>query len=183
MREAGGAKRSEPGQPTKPERAARGKTAPKPTFTFTMQVALFTTAPGDSRALDDLNRFLRGHRVLTLDRECHGGVWSFCVTYQPGVGEMPTGTAPKVDYKAVLDAPTFALFSKLREARKALAEKEHLPPYAVFTNEQLAAIARARCATTADLGKIEGVGPARVEKFGAALVAVVAGHEKQQAAP
>jgi hypothetical protein len=41
-----------------------------------MQVSLFTVAPGDGHALEELNRFLRGHRVLTLDRECHGGVWS-----------------------------------------------------------------------------------------------------------
>ena len=52
-----------------------------------MQVSPFTVAPGDNCALDELNRFLRGHRVLTLDRECHGGVWSFCVTWQPPAGE------------------------------------------------------------------------------------------------
>ncbi len=50
-----------------------------------MQVSLFSVAPGDRRALDDLNHCLRGHRVLTLDRHCgENGVWSFCVTWQPG---------------------------------------------------------------------------------------------------
>ena len=42
-----------------------------------MQIAIHTVAPSDSRALDDLNRFLRGHRVLPLDRQCHEGIWSF----------------------------------------------------------------------------------------------------------
>lgn len=145
-----------------------------------MQVALHTVAPGDSRALEEFNRFLRGHRVLTLDRQCHQGVWSFCVTYQPPGGSVAPESAAKVDYKTVLDAPTFTLFSKLREVRKALAEKENLPPYAVFTNEQLAEVAKARCATGAELGKIEGIGPARLEKYGAAVLAAISEHEKLQ---
>jgi superfamily II DNA helicase RecQ len=139
-----------------------------------MQVSIFNVPAGDALALEEMNRFLRGHRVLTLDRTWTGAGWSFCVTWQPpagGTGEaMP---AAKVDYKAVLDGPTFALFSRLREIRKALAEKENLPPYAVFTNEQLAAIARARCTAPAELGKIDGIGAARIEKYGAAVLAAV----------
>ena len=144
-----------------------------------MQISLFTVAPGDSRALEDLNRCLRGHRVLTLDRHCDAGVWSFCVAWQPGPG-VEAGPAEKVDYKTVLDEKTFALFSHLRVVRKALAEKENLPPYAVFTNEQLAEVARRRCVIAADLGKIDGIGAARVEKYGAAVIAAIIQHEKQQ---
>ena len=101
-----------------------------------MQVALFTVAPGDNRALEEFNRFLRGHRVLTLDRHCFDGVWSFCVVYQPPVGSEPSVVAVgKIDYKEVLDEKTFALFSRLRDLRKGLAEQDSLPHYAVFTNE------------------------------------------------
>jgi superfamily II DNA helicase RecQ len=148
-----------------------------------MQVAMFSAAPGEAGALEELNRFLRGHRVITLDRQCHKGVWSFCVTYQPSIVGESTGGGytGKVDYKQVLDAPGFALFSKLRELRKSLAEKESLPPYAIFTNEQLAQIVRNRCVSAGALEKIPGVGPARVEKYGAAIFAAVAEHEKQQA--
>jgi len=39
-----------------------------------MQVSIFTVVPGDSRALDDLNRCLRGQRVLTLDRPARSAV-------------------------------------------------------------------------------------------------------------
>lgn len=143
-----------------------------------MQVEIFSVAPGDGPALEALNRFLRGHRVLTLNRQWTGASWCFCITHQPtAVQEQAAaiGRVEKIDYKQVLDAPTFALFSKLREVRKALAESESLPPYAVFTNEQLAAIAKVRCTTAADLGKIDGIGTARVEKYGAAMVAAVAG--------
>jgi superfamily II DNA helicase RecQ len=152
-----------------------------------MQVALFEIGLGDAKALEELNRFLRGQRVLTLDREPREGGWSFCVTYLPAAGGgSPAGESraiEKVDYKAVLDAATFALFAKLRELRKALAEKEALPAYAVFTNEQLAEIAKARCRTAGELGKVDGVGAARIEKYGAQVVAVVTEHEGQPTHP
>lgn len=41
----------------------------------------------------------------------------------------------------------------------------------MFTNEQLAEVAKARCTTPGDLGKIDGIGPARLEKYGADLLA------------
>ena len=147
-----------------------------------MQISIHTVAPGDTPALEEFNRFLRGHRVLTLDRQWTGTSWCFCVSYQPGADPAAEAgrRVEKIDYKQVLDAPTFALFSKLREARKALAEKDNLPPYAICTNEQLAEIARRRCATPADLGKIDGVGAARVEKYGAALLAAINDDEKLQ---
>jgi superfamily II DNA helicase RecQ len=148
-----------------------------------MQVSVFSVAPGDSRALEEFNRFLRGHRVLTLDRHCHEGIWSFCVTWQPGLGiGGESDRFEKVDYKAVLDDKTFALFSHLRVVRKALAEKESLPPYAVFTNEQLAEVARQRCSLPGDMEKIEGIGKARVEKYSAAVLAAIVEYEKQQGA-
>jgi len=145
-----------------------------------MQVSIFNVPAGDALALEEMNRFLRGHRVLTLDRTWAGAGWSFCVTWQPPVGATAPEPVTKIDYKAVLDAPTFALFSKLREIRKTLAEKENLPTYAVFTNEQLAAIAKASCASAADLGKIDGIGAARIEKYGAAVLAAVAAPHAQQ---
>ena len=45
--------------------------------------------------------------------------------------------------------------------------------YALFTNEQLAAMVQSRVTTAAALEKIDGVGPARVEKYGAAMLAVL----------
>lgn len=143
-----------------------------------MQVSIFTVAAGDAVALEELNRFLRGHRVLTLDRTWTGVGWSFCVTWQPSAGGGPAAPElAKVDYKAVLDAPTFALFSRLREVRKMLAERESIPPYAVFTNEQLAAIARARCESPAALGKIDGIGSARIEKYASQIIGAVTEHD------
>jgi superfamily II DNA helicase RecQ len=147
-----------------------------------MQIALFSASSGDTQSLDELNRFLRGHRVLTLDRQFREGGWAFCVTYQSGPAHEagPREAVAKIDYKQVLDAPTFALFSRLRDIRKTIAEKEKLPPYAIFTNEQLACIARERCSSVAALSKIDGIGTARIEKYAAAILAITQSHHEEQ---
>jgi superfamily II DNA helicase RecQ len=49
--------------------------------------------------------------------------------------------------------------------RKSLAEQEGVPAYALFTNEQLAEMITRRVTTTAALGKVSGVGKARLEKY------------------
>jgi hypothetical protein len=41
-----------------------------------------------------------------------------------------------VDYREVLKPEEFEVFSRLREWRKAVAEKEGIPVYAVLTNGQ-----------------------------------------------
>ena len=51
---------------------------------------------------------------------------------------MLSGKPPEVDYREVLKPEEFEMFSRLREWRKALAEKEGVPVYTLLTNEQLA---------------------------------------------
>ena len=147
------------------------------------QFQTFIVPPGDRAAEDELNRFLRGHRVLRVVQQFENGCWQFCVAWESGTAESDRSAGrgkPKVDYKEVLDAPTFALFAELRELRKALSQEERVPAYAVFTNEQLAEIAKGRCATVADLKKIEGLGEGRVEKYGSAVLETIRKHAKQQ---
>ena len=131
---------------------------------------------------DDLNRFLRGHRVLAVERELvreeGGAYWAVCVEFLPLVGggaASQGGVAgkPKVDYKEVLGDADFAVFSRLRQLRKEAAERDGLPVYAVFTNEQMAAMVTGKVDSLAGMQKIEGVGGARIEKYGAAFLAVL----------
>jgi superfamily II DNA helicase RecQ len=127
---------------------------------------------GDGMVEEELNRFLRAHRVLRVEREMTrregASAWAVCVEYLEGAGGGADGAGArrKVDYKEVLNEADFAVFSALRELRKILAEAEGVPVYAVFTNDQLAKIAQEKPKTKADLEKVEGVGAARVEKFG-----------------
>ncbi len=70
----------------------------------------------------------------------------------------------------MLNEQDFALFAKLRDLRKTLAEQEGVPAYALFTNEQLARMVQQRVTSKAALAEIEGVGASRLEKYGDAFL-------------
>ena len=98
-----------------------------------------------------MNAFLRGHRVLAVKKEFvpdgENSFWTFCVEYLEGTpagGAAPGGKLPKVDYKEVLKPAEFEVFSRLREWRKGVAEKEGVPVYVVLSNEQLAQMVQKR---------------------------------------
>lgn len=65
------------------------------------------------------------------------------------------------------------MFARLRALRKTLAEQEGVPAYALFTNEQLAGMVQRRVRTVGDLREIDGVGEARVEKYGGAFLDIL----------
>jgi len=60
--------------------------------------------------------------------------------------------------------------------RQTISKDEAVPVYVVFTNEQLAAMVHKRAATKADLGKIDGVGETRIQKYGDRFVACLKEH-------
>ena len=92
--------------------------------------------------VEEMNRFLRSHRVLTVERqmvaEGQNSFWTFCVEFLETAGPAEGRNEGRIDYKEVLSAPEFERFARLRLLRKELAEKEGVPAYAIFTNEQLA---------------------------------------------
>jgi superfamily II DNA helicase RecQ len=54
-----------------------------------------------------------------------------------------------------------------------MADKEGVPAYALFTNEQLAEIVRRGAITTTSLREIHGIGESRVEKYGEAVLTLM----------
>ena len=139
-------------------------------------------ANGQGNAKDALNKLLQAGRIASVRKEFvangEDSFWAFCIEcLEPAAGAQKgrTGSVPKVDYKERLSADDFAVFAKLRELRKVFAEKDAVPAYAIFTNEQLAAMVTGKVATMADLGKIDGVGDARQEKYGRAFLDLLAG--------
>lgn len=140
-----------------------------------MRLKFFHVPAIDSRqAEEELNRFLAGHKVATVDHELvgrdSGAFWAICVTYLDGSGPQLGGRKPKIDYKEVLSPDDFERFASLRRLRKELAERDGVPPYALFTNEQLATMVRDKVDSATELGKIRGVGPSRVKKYGPAFL-------------
>jgi superfamily II DNA helicase RecQ len=145
-----------------------------------MQLKAFTVPIHDAGgALDELNSFLRAHRILSVDRHFvqDGGnsVWAICVSYLNDANRPLAAGAkrPKVDYREVLSEADFAVFARLRNLRKELAEQEGIPAYALFTNEQLAEMVQRRVGSLTAMKEIEGVGDSRIAKYGAQFLALL----------
>ena len=67
-----------------------------------------------------------------------------------------------------------SVFEQLRAWRGATAREQSLPAYTVFQNATLRAIATARPATLAELSEINGVGEAKLAKYGEAVLELLA---------
>jgi DNA helicase-2/ATP-dependent DNA helicase PcrA len=68
------------------------------------------------------------------------------------------------------------LFEALREWRARTAVEVDRPAYTVLVDSTLESIAAAKPRTTADLARIRGIGPAKIDKYGPTLLAIVAEH-------
>jgi len=138
---------------------------------------------GVNQAEAELNGFLRSHKVLDVERrwveQGSSSFWSFCIDYLDGQpndagGDRTGGARNRVDYKEVLSPEEFVIFARLRDVRKEIAQRDAVPVYTIFTNEQLAQMVQARATTKADLEKVAGVGDARIEKYGPPMLQVLA---------
>jgi ATP-dependent DNA helicase RecQ len=75
-----------------------------------------------------------------------------------------------VSFDGPVDA---ALFQTLREWRRSEADERGVPPYIIFSDRTLREIARAKPSTLTQLREVYGVGDAKLEAFGSAVLAVV----------
>ena len=127
--------------------------------------------PAKSEA--ELNSFLSTNRILSIDRELtterRGSFWAVAVTYldrNASNSGQKEPKKPKIDYKEVLSPEDFAVYAELRNLRQKIAMEEAVPPYMVFTSAQLAEMVQRRLRSLEQMGKITGVGPARLKSHG-----------------
>jgi len=73
-----------------------------------------------------------------------------------------------------LPEPARSIFEALRAERLRLAREQGVPPYVVFQDATLRAMALARPRTMDDLLGIPGIGQAKLERYGDAFLAVLA---------
>ncbi len=134
------------------------------------------SAPEESQ--EALNQFCGEVSIVSVERHFvpngEFSYWFLCVCYFDGKGSPAVpGRKNPIDYREVLSEQDFAIYAKLRTLRKELSEKERVPAYTLFTNEQMAAMVQQRIVTRTALAEISGVGLQRVEKYGDAFIAVL----------
>jgi DNA helicase-2/ATP-dependent DNA helicase PcrA len=84
--------------------------------------------------------------------------------------------APQPKRRSVAPEPADAeLFGRLRAWRKAQSTAQGVPPYVVFSDATLVAIADAHPGSRAALARISGVGPTKLDRYADPLLAVLGG--------
>ena len=146
--------------------------------------------PNDGGEETELNRFLASHRIVSVRTQwvTNGDVpyEVFTVEYVGGVktGGPPSSAAVDMaaeesrppnrpDYRKLLTQEQFVRYCKIRDERKKIADAEAVKAFVVFTNEQLAAIAKMEKPTFSDLRKIDGIGEARIGKYGEKILSAL----------
>jgi DNA helicase-2/ATP-dependent DNA helicase PcrA len=81
-------------------------------------------------------------------------------------------SAPSVRRR--VEEPDGPLYQALKRWRLQRAKADEIPAYVVFHNSTLAEIAERRPRTIAELASVPGVGPAKLERYGAELLAALA---------
>jgi DNA helicase-2/ATP-dependent DNA helicase PcrA len=70
--------------------------------------------------------------------------------------------------------PGSPIFLRLREWRRKTAREQSVPAYVIFSDATLAVIADRRPASTAELAAVSGVGQLKLDRYGAAVLALCA---------
>jgi superfamily II DNA helicase RecQ len=123
---------------------------------------------------EELNKFLRANKIVEGEKHLvqvnNTPCWCFCISYISGTGTFPGTSRSKIDYKTALDEQTFKVFSRLREIRKKIATDDGVSAYVVFTDAELAEIAKLQEMSTNKLKSIKGIGDKKAEKYGKLLI-------------
>jgi ATP-dependent DNA helicase RecQ len=133
---------------------------------FRQLVAAGLLAPdiqhGGLRLGPDCRAVLRGERRVELSRD--------------SVRERRPRTTRKAAAAAGVAPPAAqSLFDALRTKRLALAKAQGVPPYVIFHDSTLLAMAEAKPQDLEALARLPGIGEAKLRRYGAAFLGVIAG--------
>jgi ATP-dependent DNA helicase RecQ len=121
---------------------------------------------GGLRLGPDCRAVLRGEQRVELRREI-----ARPARRRAARGEAAGAGVPRPTLSGAAEE---RLFQALRQRRLELAREQGIPPYVIFHDSTLIEMARARPAELAQLARLRGVGAAKLERYGAAFLAVIA---------
>jgi superfamily II DNA helicase RecQ len=81
---------------------------------------------------------------------------------------------PRIGSPAAAGPADEGLFERLRAWRHERAREDEVPAYVVLHDATLRALATAKPASESDLAAVRGFGPAKLERYGADVLAVIA---------
>lgn len=86
---------------------------------------------------------------------------------------LRTPTSPLSSSQEILDGADPQLFEQLKSWRTEQAHRQKVPAYLVFSNKTLTALATLRPRNLDELLEVKGIGPAKVERYGEAVMEIL----------
>jgi ATP-dependent DNA helicase RecQ len=118
-------------------------------------------AYGALRLTEFARPVLRGERSVALRRD------------KPKPGKRAGKSRTPSASGGAVDADSRDLFEALRAERGRLAREQGVPPYIIFHDTTLIALAERRPRSIADLAGVPGMGKTKIERYGAAFLAIL----------
>lgn len=121
-----------------------------------------------SEAEEELNKFLRSHRVLETEQQfvSEKGYWAISVMYadQDPFAEAPPGhRKEKTDFTVSMSEEEKGRYEMFKAIRRRLATERRVPAYLIFTNEELAILSRIPKLDDHTAKNIKGIAPSRLK--------------------
>lgn len=142
----------------------------------------------DGRSWRAILRQLIALRLIDVDLGGHGGL-SIAEKGRDFLRDKPVlmlrvPTRPRVSRDKVARSQTAIilpeadqeLFQALRQKRLEIARTQNLPPYVIFHDKTLIELAAARPSSRAEMAQVPGIGETKLDRYGPAFLAVIAGH-------
>lgn len=145
-----------------------------------MKFRCFKYSAASDLNFDDLNQFLATHRIVGLSKDwvvvSGTSVLVFVLEYtdvDPGTLEGRTRGKDANDAMRGLNDSQVALYNRLRDVRKAMAEALGVPIWTLFSNQMLRGIVLAMPKTLEELAGVPGVGKEKAEKNGKEILEAI----------
>lgn len=142
-----------------------------------MQIKTFKIPLGDNGgAEEELNKFLRSHRVLKVERAfCleGSGYLAVCVEYMEGnmvSDNVNTSGRSRRDYAKELSEDEQKRFELFKAKRRELATEKSLPAYMIFTDAELVTLLKYPHLDIENVMDVPGVQKSRLKDYGAYFV-------------
>jgi ATP-dependent DNA helicase RecQ len=124
---------------------------------------------------DEDDEYRRLYLTADGSRAAHDGDVDFEWRMTPAVPEKPAKRGPLTS-DDLPDEVDPALFETLKAWRREVAQGDNVPPYVVFADKVLLALAAHKPTNEFDLQTIPGIGPAKAAKYGEVVLEMVRKH-------
>lgn len=124
--------------------------------------------------IENLFGYIRGRRcrhemLATHFGQADVGRCGSCDNCRVTIIALPAATTEPADLAAAHDE----LFARLRAWRRERARNDAVPPYVVFHDATIREIADRRPRTRAQLARVPGLGPVKLERYGEDVLAII----------